>query len=91
MNTKLTPQDIKRYNGYIWKFFIGCFAFLVIMIVSTMLGVFGPLPLLSDLEHPKSDQAPVAMYSLGVAWESLGANAKALVLVHLSFRPPERP
>jgi TolA-binding protein len=29
-------------------------------------------------EHPKSEQAPVAMYSLGVAWESLGANAKAL-------------
>jgi penicillin-binding protein 1A len=59
MNTKLTPQDIKRYNGYIWKFFIGCFAFLVIMIVATMLGAFKPLPTLSDLEHPKSDQSTI--------------------------------
>ena len=29
-------------------------------------------------EHAKSEQAPAAMFSLGVAWESLGANAKAL-------------
>jgi tetratricopeptide (TPR) repeat protein len=29
-------------------------------------------------QHAKSEHAPVAMYSLGVAWESLGANAKAL-------------
>jgi TolA-binding protein len=32
---------------------------------------------LSD-EYPKSEQAPVAAYSLGVAFESQGANAKAL-------------
>jgi penicillin-binding protein 1A len=59
MNTKLLPQDIKRYNGYIWKFFIGCFAFLVIMIVATILGAFKALPTLSDLEHPKSDQSTI--------------------------------
>jgi TolA-binding protein len=29
-------------------------------------------------DHPRSDQAPVAMYSLGVAWESMGAGTLAL-------------
>lgn len=57
MDAKLSPQDIKRYNWYIWKFFIGCFVFVVMMIGLTTLGVFGPLPPLRDLENPKSDQA----------------------------------
>jgi len=57
MIVKLSPQDIKRYNWYIWKFFIGCFAFVVILIGLTTLGVFGTLPSLRDLENPKSDQA----------------------------------
>jgi penicillin-binding protein 1A len=57
MIVKLSPQDIKRYNWYIWRFFIGCFAFVVILIGLTTLGVFGPLPSLRDLENPKSDQA----------------------------------
>jgi len=57
MVTKLTPQDIRRYNGYIWKFFGGCFALLVLLIVATYLGVFGELPLFRDLENPKSNQA----------------------------------
>lgn len=55
--SKLTPQDIKRFNGYIWKFFISCFALVVILIGLTSLGVFGDLPTLDQLEHPKSDQA----------------------------------
>ncbi len=55
--TKLTPQDIRRYNGYIWKFFGGCFALLVLLIVATYMGVFGELPLFRDLENPKSNQA----------------------------------
>jgi len=29
-------------------------------------------------EHAKSDQAPIAMYSLGIAWESLGSTTKAV-------------
>ncbi len=29
-------------------------------------------------EHPKSEQTPIAMFSIGVAWESLGADTKAL-------------
>ncbi|MDB5159030.1 MAG: penicillin-binding protein [Mucilaginibacter sp.] len=57
MIVKLSPQDIKRYNWYIWKFFIACFAFVVILIGLTTLGVFGTLPSLRDLENPKSDQA----------------------------------
>jgi penicillin-binding protein 1A len=57
MNVKLTAQDIKRYNWNIWKFFIGCFTLLVILIVATYLGAFGPLPSFRDLENPKSNQA----------------------------------
>jgi penicillin-binding protein 1A len=54
---KLTPQDIKRYNWYIWRFFIGCFALFVLMIALTALNVFGTLPSFRDLENPKSNQA----------------------------------
>ncbi|MDB5112657.1 MAG: peptidase [Mucilaginibacter sp.] len=57
MDVKLSQQDIKRYNWYIWKFFIGCFVFVVMMIGLTALGIFGTLPSLRDLENPKSDQA----------------------------------
>ncbi|HTH83387.1 MAG TPA: transglycosylase domain-containing protein [Mucilaginibacter sp.] len=63
MIVKLSPQDIKRYNGYIWKFFIGCFAFVVILLGLTTLGVFGTLPSLRELENPKSDQASLIMSS----------------------------
>src|SRR6201995_3248867 len=54
---KLTAQDIRRYNGYIWKFFGGCFLLLVLLILATYLGVFGALPPFRDLENPKSNQA----------------------------------
>jgi penicillin-binding protein 1A len=57
MNNKLTSQDIRRYNWYIWRFFIACFAILVIVILATYLGSFGPLPSFRDLENPKSNQA----------------------------------
>ncbi|MES2376249.1 MAG: transglycosylase domain-containing protein [Bacteroidota bacterium] len=57
MIVKLSPQDIKKYNWYIWKFVIACFAFVVILIAATTFGAFGPLPTLRDLENPKSDQA----------------------------------
>jgi penicillin-binding protein 1A len=63
MDVKLSQQDIKRYNWYIWRFFIACFAFVVILIGLTTLGVFGTLPSLRDLENPKSDQASVIMSS----------------------------
>ncbi|MDB5024854.1 MAG: penicillin-binding protein [Mucilaginibacter sp.] len=57
MITKLTTQDIKRYNWYIWRFFLGCFVLLALLIVATYLGAFGPLPSFRDLENPKSNQA----------------------------------
>ncbi|MDB5151580.1 MAG: penicillin-binding protein [Mucilaginibacter sp.] len=57
MITKLTTQDIKRYNWYIWRFFLGCFLLLALLIVATYLGAFGPLPSFRDLENPKSNQA----------------------------------
>ena len=57
MNNKLTPQDIRRYNWYIWRFFIGCFVLVALLISVTYLGAFGPLPPFRDLENPKSNQA----------------------------------
>jgi penicillin-binding protein 1A len=57
MIAKLTQEDIKRYNWYIWKFVIGCFALLALIIIATYLGVFGSLPPFRDLENPKSNLA----------------------------------
>lgn len=57
MDTKLSQQDIKRYNWYIWRFFIGGFAFVVLMVLLTSFGLFGPLPSFRDLENPKSNLA----------------------------------
>ena len=54
---QLLPEEIKRYNWYIWKFFIGCFVFFVLMILLTAFGAFGPLPSFRDLENPKSNLA----------------------------------
>jgi penicillin-binding protein 1A len=55
--TPLKQQDIRRYNWYIWRFFIGCFAFFIIMILLVAFQVFGTLPSFRELENPKSDQA----------------------------------
>ena len=60
---KLTQEDIKRYNGYIWKFVIGCFLVVTLVIVATYLGAFGQLPSFRDLENPKSNQASEIMSS----------------------------
>ncbi|HTD98754.1 MAG TPA: transglycosylase domain-containing protein [Mucilaginibacter sp.] len=57
MIIKLAPADIRRYNWYIWRFFIGCFCFLVLMILLTAFGAFGSLPSFRDLENPKSNLA----------------------------------
>jgi len=56
-NDQLTQQDIRRYNGYIWKFVATGFVIVVLLIGSTSLGLFGPLPSLRELENPKSSQA----------------------------------
>ena len=57
MITKLAPGDIKRYNWYIWRFFIGCICFFILLILLTAFGVFGELPSFRDLENPKSNLA----------------------------------
>jgi len=54
---KLSPQDIKRYNWYIWRTVIGCFVFLILLIALTDLGVFGALPSFQYIENPKSNLA----------------------------------
>jgi len=57
MIIKLAPQDIRRYNWYIWKTVICFLALFVLLLVVTYLGLFGPLPSFHDLENPKSNQA----------------------------------
>src|SRR5882757_9656337 len=54
---KLTKQDISRYNGYIWKFVATCVVLMILLVVATYFGAFGPLPSFRDLENPKSNQA----------------------------------
>jgi penicillin-binding protein 1A len=54
---KLTQQDIKRYNGYIWKLSISCLVFVVLLITLTAFGALGPLPGFQYIENPKSNLA----------------------------------
>lgn len=62
---ELSQQDKRRYNGYIWKTVIGCFVIFILLIVFTMLGLFGPLPSFRDLENPKSNTATQIISSDG--------------------------
>jgi len=62
-NNKLTPQDITRYNWYIWKFIGACFAFVILVILLTTFEIFGKLPSFRDLENPKSNQASLIISS----------------------------
>jgi penicillin-binding protein 1A len=57
MISKVSKNDIKRYNWYIWRLVIAGFAFFVIMILLVAFQLFGPLPSFRELENPKSDQA----------------------------------
>jgi len=57
MIIKLSPQDIKRYNWYLWRVVISFFALFVLLLVVTYFGLFGDLPSFRDLENPKSNQA----------------------------------
>ena len=57
MIKKLAPQDIRRYNWYIWRTIISCVVFFILLLVVTYFGLFGPLPPFRDLENPKSNQA----------------------------------
>lgn len=57
MIIKLRPEDIRRYNWYIWKTVIAFLVLFVLMLVVTDLGLFGPLPSFKAIENPKSEQA----------------------------------
>jgi penicillin-binding protein 1A len=57
MIIKLAPQDIKRYNRYLWKTVISCVSFFILLLIVTYFGLFGSLPSFRDLENPKSNQA----------------------------------
>jgi len=60
---KLTPEDIRRYNWYVWKTVIGCVVFLILLLVVTDFGLFGKLPTFQELENPKSNQASEVLSS----------------------------
>lgn len=62
---ELTQQDIRRFNGYIWKTVIGAFFIFVLLIVFTMFGLFGTVQSFKDIEHPKSDAATQVISSDG--------------------------
>ena len=55
----LSSEDIKRFNKTFWKIIFGFIAFIVLLIGSTALGLFGALPSFRDLENPKSNEASV--------------------------------
>jgi len=57
MIIKLSPQDIKRYNWYLWRAVISFFALFILLLVAAFFNVFGQLPSFRDLENPKSNQA----------------------------------
>jgi penicillin-binding protein 1A len=54
---QLSEQDIKRYNGLIWKTAIGVVVFFILLMLFTAFGLFGALPSFDALENPKSNQA----------------------------------
>ncbi|HEY8930442.1 MAG TPA: transglycosylase domain-containing protein [Mucilaginibacter sp.] len=57
MIIKLRPEDIRRYNWYIWKMVIAFFVIAILLLVSTYFGLFGQLPSFQRIENPKSNQA----------------------------------
>ena len=65
-NNKLTKKEISRYTILFWKIVIGSVAFGAIFILSIGLGLFGPLPLFKDIEHPQSNLASSIISSDGV-------------------------
>lgn len=56
-NSKLTPEDIKRYTRNFWKFLVGVVVFAFLFLLSVRLGVLGQLPSFDDLENPNSNLA----------------------------------
>src|ERR1700759_5141488 len=63
MIIKLSPEDIRRYNWYIWKTVIGFVSIFILLLLLTSFGLFGQLPSYRDLENPKSNQASEVLSS----------------------------
>lgn len=57
MTTKKTTQNFKKYTKWIWRIFLGGFAFIFLLFLFASLGVFGKLPTFEQLENPKNDLA----------------------------------
>lgn len=56
-NNRLTSEDIKRFTLLFWSVLIVVVVFVVLLLFSVRLGLFGELPSFSDLENPKSNLA----------------------------------
>jgi penicillin-binding protein 1A len=63
MIVKLSQQDIKRYNWYLWRTVIACVVLFILLLTVTYFGLFGPLPSFRDIENPKSNQASEVLSS----------------------------
>jgi len=55
--SKLTAEDIRRYDRNFWKLFIGAVALAVLFFELVRSGLFGELPSFRELENPKSNLA----------------------------------
>ncbi len=56
-NAGITGEETTRYTIRFWKIVIGTIAFVIILLFSIGLGLFGKLPSFRDLENPKSNLA----------------------------------
>jgi len=55
--SKLTAEDIRRYNRNFWKLFFGAVAIVALFFGLVRTGLFGELPSFRELENPKSNLA----------------------------------
>jgi len=57
MTSHLSTTEIKKYNRIFWKIILYTTLFIVVLLSSVGLGLFGKLPSFRDLENPKSNLA----------------------------------
>lgn len=57
MKKALTSEEIRKYNGRLWKLLIGGMVFFALFIVAIGFGLFGEIPSFKAIEHPKSNEA----------------------------------
>src|SRR5690606_36715908 len=56
-NSKLTPEEIKRYTRNFWLIIFGGIGCIFLVIFLVRIGLFGKLPGFDELENPKSNLA----------------------------------